>query len=182
MTFQPMTWKLYALASAGAFVATYLVSGPGALTHVRPQASVALTAKKAVPTANVETEIQELADRLESRVHVDATYRAPSRNPFAFGEPPRVPTRQVIAPKVVEAPPPPPLPVAPPFKLTGVAEDRVNGVLQRTAVFSLPNGVVLAREGETVSGSYRIMSIDQDVVTLESISDGSALRLSLARP
>jgi hypothetical protein len=176
-----MTWKLYALVSAGAFVATYLVSGPGALTHVRTQPSVALTAKKAVNTANVESEIQELADRLESHVHGDATYRAPTRNPFAFGEPPRVPTRQVIAPKVIEAPPPP-LPVAPPFKLTGVAEDRVNGVPQRTAVFSLSTGVVLAHEGETVGGSHRIMSIDQDVVTLESVSDGSTLRLSLARP
>jgi len=182
MTFQPMTWKLYALMSAGAFAATYLVSGPGALSHVRPQASVAMTAKRAVPTANVESEIQELADRLESHVRADPNYRAPTRNPFAFGEPPRAPTRQVIAPKVVEAPPPAPLPVAPSIKLTGVAEDRVNGVLQRTAIFSSPTGVALAREGETVGGSYRVVSIDQDTVTLETVSDGSTLRLSLAKP
>ena len=177
-----MTWKLYALVSAGAFVATYLVSGPGALTHVRPQVSTATAAKKATQTTNVESEIQELADRLESHVHADAAYRQPTRNPFAFGEPPRVPTRQVIAPKVVEAPPPPPLPVAPPIKLTGVAEDRVNGVLQRTAIFSSPTGVSLAREGEIVGGNYRVVSIDRDVVTLEAVGDGSPLRLSLAKP
>jgi hypothetical protein len=182
MTFQPMTWKLYALVSAGAFVATYLVSGPGALTHVQPRTSVALTAKKAMPTANVETEIQELADRLEAHAHADPAYHAPTRNPFAFGEPPRVATRQVIAPKVVEAPLPPPLPVAPPIKLTGVAEDRVNGVLQRTAIFSSPTGVALAHEGETVGGGYRVVSIDQDAVTLEAVGDGSPLRLSLAKP
>jgi hypothetical protein len=177
-----MTWKLYALVSAGAFVATYLVSGPGALTqltHVRPQSPAA--AAKAAPAGDVESNIQELADRLESHVRGEVAYRAPTRNPFAFGEPPPPAHRQVIAPKVVETLPPP-VPVAPSVTLSGIAEDRVNGVLQRTAIFSSPTGVALAREGETVGGSYRVVSIDHDVVTLETVSDGSTLRLSLAKP
>jgi hypothetical protein len=178
-----MTWKLYALVSAGAFVATYLVSGPGALTqltHVRPQSPAA--AAKAVPAGNVESNIQELADRLESHVRGEVAYRAPTRNPFEFGEPPRPAHRQVIAPKVVETLPPPPVPVAPSVTLSGIAEDRVNGVLQRTAIFSSSSGVALAREGEMVGGSYRVVSIDHDVVTLETVSDGSTLRLSLSKP
>jgi hypothetical protein len=178
-----MTWKLYALVSAGAFVTTYLVSGPGALTqltHVRPQ-SPAAAAVKTAPASNIENDIQQQADRLESHNRGEVTYHAPTRNPFAFGERPRPAVRQVIAPKVVE-PPPPPIPVAPSVTLSGVAEDRVNGVLQRTAIFSSPTGVTLAREGETVGGSYRVVSIDPSFVTLEAVSDGSTLRLSLSKP
>jgi hypothetical protein len=179
-----MTWKLYGLLSAGAFVATYLVSGPGALTqltHVRAPASPVAAASKAVSTSTVESDIQQLADRLESHVRGETAYRAPTRNPFAFGERPR-PIAKVIAPKVVDAPAPPPVPAPLPFKLSGIAEDRVNGVLQRTAIFSSPTGVVLAREGETIGGSYRLVSIDNGVVTLETIGDGSTLRLSLTTP
>src|SRR6266540_3555301 len=122
-----MTWKLYALVSAGAFVATYLVSGPGALTqltHVRPQSAAAASAKTA-PASNVESNIQELADRLEAHVRGEVTYHAPTRNPFAFGDPPRPAHQQVIAPKIVETPPP--VPVPPSVTLSGIAEDRVNG-------------------------------------------------------
>jgi hypothetical protein len=176
-----MTWKLYALLSAGAFVTTYLVSGPGALTQVTQVRSPRPAAAKPAPPANAESNIQELADRLESRVRGEVTYHAPTRNPFAFGEPPRLAHRQVIAPKVVETPLPP-VPVTPSVTLTGIAEDRVNGALQRTAIFSSATGVALVREGETVGGDYRVVSIDQGSVTLETVSDGSTLRLSLVKP
>jgi hypothetical protein len=178
-----MTWKLYALVSAGAAVATYLVSGPGALTQlaqVRPQNAAAAAAKSA-PAANVESNIQELADRLEAHVRAEVAYRAPTRNPFQFAERPRPVARQVITPKVVETPPPP-VPLPPPFTLSGIAEDRVNGGVQRTAIFSSSTGVTLAHEGETVSGSFRVVSIEPDVVMLENLNGGLPLRLSLARP
>jgi hypothetical protein len=178
-----MTWKLYALVSAGAFVATYLVSGPGALTqltHVRPP-NGAPAATKSAPTANVESDIQEQADRLEAHVRGEVAYRAPTRNPFQFAERPRPVTRQVIAPKVTETPPPP-VPLPPSITLSGIAEDHVNGVLQRTAIFSSPAGVALAREGDIVGVSYRVMTIEQDVVTLDNVNGGLPLRLSLSRP
>jgi len=178
-----MTWKLYALMSAGAFVATYLVSGPGALTqltHVRPQSHPAAAANTA-STVKVENDIQELADRLEAHVRGEVAFRAPTRNPFQFVERPRPAARQVIAPKVIETLPPP-VPLPPSVTLSGIAEDRVNGVLQRTAIFSASNGVTLAHEGDTVGGRYRVVSIDQDFVMLETVSDGSTLRLALAKP
>lgn len=74
------------------------------------------------------------------------------------------------------------MPVTPSVTLTGIAEDRVNGALQRTAIFSSATGVALVREGETVGGDYRVVSIDQGSVTLETVSDGSTLRLSLVKP
>jgi hypothetical protein len=180
MSFQPMTWKLYALLSGAAFVGTYLVSGPAAIPHARPQTS-RVTVPQSAPASTVETDIQVLADRLESHVRGDTTYHPPTRNPFTFGQP-HLSARPVTSPKVAELPPPPPIPVGPSVKLSGIAEDRVNGVLQRTAIFSGPMGVLLAREGETVDGSYRIVSIDENAVTLERASDGTSLRLSLSRP
>jgi len=176
-----MTWKLYALVSAGAFVATYLVSGPGALTqltHVRPPNGAA--AAKSAPAANVESDIQEQADRLEAHVRGEVAYRTPTRNPFQFAERPR-PVTRVIAPKVTETPPPP-VPLPPPITLSGIAEDHVNGVLQFTAIFSSPTGVALAREGDIVGGSYRVMTIEPGVVTLDNVNGGLPLRLSLSRP
>jgi len=178
-----MTWKLYALVSAGAFAATYLVSGPGALTqltHVRPQNGAAVAAKS-TPAATAESDIQQQADRLEAHVRAEVAYRAPTRNPFQFAERPRAAARQVIAPKVTETPPPP-VPLPPPMTLSGIAEDHPNGVLQRTAIFSSSTGVALAREGDIVAGSYRVMSIEQDVVTLDNVNGGLPLRLSLSKP
>jgi hypothetical protein len=66
--------------------------------------------------------------------------------------------------------------------LSGIAEDHPNGVLQRTAIFSSPAGVALAREGDIVAGNYRVMSIEQDVVTLDNVNGGLPLRLSLSKP
>ena len=159
-------------------MATYLVSGPGTLTHVRPQAP-AVT--RPAPRGATDVDIQDLADRLQSRVRGEVSYQAPTRNPFAFGVTRHAERKQVIAPKPPETPVAP-APQAPSIGLSGIASDRVNGSVQRTAIFSSPTGVLLAREGETVGGSYRVVSIDENAVTLETTSDGTTLRLSLSRP
>ncbi|HEY1301974.1 MAG TPA: hypothetical protein VGF24_00390 [Vicinamibacterales bacterium] len=171
-----MTWKLYALLSGGAFVATYLVSAPGTLTPAQPRARSAATTVS--PQVASDVDMQALANHLASRVRDEASYRAPTRNPFEFVEH-RAQPKQVIAPKPIEAPPafvPPP---PPSINLTGVASDHVDGALQRTAIFSSPNGVVLAREGEMVGGIFRVVTIDEDAATLEQVSDGTKLRLLL---
>src|SRR5262245_58323548 len=173
-----MTWRLYALLSGGAFVATYLVSGPRPPVPVHPPAHAATTS---APRANTDdSDIQALADRLQARVRAEMNYKAPTRNPFAFGVTrQRVEPRQVIAPNA--APPAfVPAPVRPSFSLSGIASDRVDGAILRTAIFSAPTGVSLVREGDIVGGTYRVVSIGEDSVTLESTSDGSSLRMSLS--
>ena len=99
------------------------------------------------------------------------------RNPFEFGRVRRPALQQVIAPKlpampVVVAPP------TPPFTLSGIAADHVNGALQRTAIFSGPTGVTLAREGETVGG-YKVVTIAENEAIVESTTDGTTHRLAL---
>jgi hypothetical protein len=172
-----MTWRLYALLSGGAFVATYLVSGqPGTLAPARVSPPRPAAAASSTPST-AEREIQELADRLEGRVRKAVRYQTPTRNPFEFGHARQLPPQQVIAPKlvpVVIAPPPPP---PPPFTLTGVATNRADGAVQRTAIFSGSNGVVLAREGEIVAG-YKVVTIEENAVVVES-SDGTTHRFAL---
>jgi hypothetical protein len=173
-----MTWRLYALLSGGAFVATYLVSGqPGTPTPTPVSQRRAVAGSPAPSTA--ENEIQELASRLEGRVRQALEYQAPTRNPFEFGRVRQPAPQQVIAPKL------PPVPVVlapprPPFMLSGIAADHVNGALQRTAIFSGPTGVTLAREGETVSG-YKVVTIAENEAIVESTTEGTTHRLALAQ-
>jgi hypothetical protein len=173
-----MTWRLYALLSGGAFVATYLVSGqPGTLAPARPAQPQA--AAVAAAPSHAENEIQQLAARLERRVREAASYHTPTRNPFDFGHVPPPKPKRVIAPKLPEVPvvvaPPPP-----PFTLSGIAVNHVDGALQRTAVFATQTGVVLAREGDVVGG-FKVMTIEDDAAVLESTFDASSHRLALSR-
>lgn len=174
-----MTWRLYALLSGGAFVATYLVSGqPGTLTPtgaLQPRPAVASPS-----SSNVENEIQQLADRLEARVREATSYQAPTRNPFNFGPVAQPAPKQVVAPKLPEAPFVPPPPPPPPFTLSGIAANRVDGALQRTGIFSGSSGVQIAREGESVGG-YKVVTIEDNAAVLESPADGRQHRLTLAR-
>ena len=173
-----MTWRLYALLSGGAFVATYLVSGqPGTLAPVRVVQAPPVAVSPA--RSNAENEIQELAARLEGRVRQAASYHAPTRNPFEFGHVRQPAPKLVIPPKLPELPvviaPPPP-----PFTLSGIATNHVDGALQRTAIFSTPTGVVLAREGEMIGG-FKLATVEDDAAVLESTIDASTHRLRLSR-
>jgi hypothetical protein len=57
-----------------------------------------------------------------------------------------------------------------------------NGVTHRTAILSSLQGVSLVKEGETLDTGYRVVSIGEDSVVLESVNDGThtTLRLSNA--
>ena len=55
----------------------------------------------------------------------------------------------------------------------------VDGVAQRTAILSSLQGVTLAKEGDQLATGYRVASIGDDAVTLESTSDGTQSTLRL---
>ncbi|HLG58542.1 MAG TPA: hypothetical protein VI485_24570 [Vicinamibacterales bacterium] len=166
-----MTWKLYALVSGGGLLATYLMSSP---TIVPGRAVPAAAApQRAVRQTQDEIDIQELAARLQARVRAEAEYREPGRDPFRFVA--RQPARQVNSPKphVIEASVPfVAAPVLPSIALSGIATDQIDGVSQRTAVLSTPAGILIVREGESVAGLYRVVTIEDEAVELEA-SDGT---------
>jgi hypothetical protein len=171
-----MTWKLYAVVSAGAFVATYLVSTPK--PEVAQSAAPAAQARTPRPSA-AASEIESLADSLHVRLHSDATFQAPGRDPFHFRTRAQQPPAFVPPPAVVAniPPPPPPLPV---LSLSGIASDVVDGTPQRSAVISLPAGVLIVREGESVAGLYTVVAIGEDTIELQALADGSRRTLRLA--
>jgi hypothetical protein len=171
-----MTWKLYAVVSAGAFVATYLMSSPPN-DRARPISSAAPASAR---QSAAESDIEQLADKLQTRREADVSYRAPGRDPFQFqARPTRSPVVSPAPIAVVEAPRP--VPVLPPLTLSGIASDKVDGELQRAAVLSAPAGVLIVRQGESVAGLYTVVSIGDESVELEATADGSRRTLRLGR-
>jgi hypothetical protein len=105
--------------------------------------------------------------------------RPPARDPFHFQSRVQRPPAFVPPPAVAQdvPPPPPPLPV---LTLSGIASDVVNGTSQRSAVVSLPGGVLIVREGEPVAGLYTVVAIGEDSIELAATADGSRRTLRLS--
>ena len=172
-----MTWKLYAIVSAGAFVATYLMSTPKTeVATARPSAVAPKTSRQQA----AETEIEALADSLHVSLKSDAAFRTPGRDLFRFQAQVQKPPAFVPPPAVVASAPVPVAPPLPVLTLSGVASDVVDGKPKRSAVVSLPNGVLIVREGESVAGLYTVMAIGEDSIELESTSDHSRRTLRLS--
>jgi hypothetical protein len=61
-----------------------------------------------------------------------------------------------------------------------MAASVADGVTQRTAIISSLQGVSLVKEGDVLDAGYRVMSIGDDAVTLESTTDGTQTTLRLS--
>jgi hypothetical protein len=61
-----------------------------------------------------------------------------------------------------------------------MATSVVEGTAQRTAILSSLQGVSLVKEGDLLDTGYRVLSIRDDAVTLESTSDGDQTTLHLS--
>jgi hypothetical protein len=170
-----MTWKLYAVVSAGAFVATYLVSSPSNDLARSTESAAPSVARQSAAGSDIE----QLAERLQ-RQRTAVSYRTPGRDPFRFQ--PRPVRPPVVSPApITVAEAQAPAPVLPLITLSGVATDLVGGEPQRSAVLSAPTGVLIVREGESVAGLYKVVSISDESVELEATADGSRRTLRLGR-
>jgi hypothetical protein len=121
------------------------------------------------------------ADRLKAKLAAVEAYQQPARNAFRFGEPPRR-VEQPSGPSLSEAPPAVVAPPRPPYGLAGLATTVENGVAQRTAILSSLQGVSLVKEGDMIDERYRVVSITDEAVTLESTGDGTQTTLHLPTP
>jgi len=118
--------------------------------------------------------VQSQAVRLRSRMASAPAPGAAIRNPFAFAA--REVTEITMArripmatPPVVQAPPEPDL------VLVGLAEEGST----RTAMLSSGDDLLMATEGQTIVGRYRVSKVDQDAVELVDLSTGATRRLFL---
>jgi len=119
------------------------------------------------------------AERLRAHLASPPPFRAPSRNPFRFYEPPPppAPIRKTNAPAltagVVERAD------RPEVKLVGIAEDPgADGAVRRTAIISAMTQLFFVKEGERVLGRYEVVRITPDAVQLKD-ADGQTFALAL---
>lgn len=169
-----MDWKSTAVISGAGILATWFFSMPP--STIAP-ARVVAPAVRVPQAATSQIDIEKEAARLQARRVEESHYTEPSRNPFRFNAP-REPARATVG--VVAAPPSPVVLPPPPPRITldGVAADTMDAQAQRTAILNTATGLVLAKEGDEVTG-YRVQKIAADAVELVKIDDGSVLRLGL---
>ena len=172
-----MTWKLYAVVSAGAFAATYVMSSPK--TELATNTASAAAPQSSSRQRAAETEIEALANSLHVRLKSDAVFQTPGRDPFRFQTRVEKPSA-FVPPPAVSASAPVPAPVLPVLSLSGIATDVVDGMPRRSAVVSMPTGVLIVREGESVAGLYNVIAIGEDSIELESTGDGARRTLRLS--
>lgn len=167
-----MNWKSTAVGTVATALVAWLAAPSGGPTDrvAEPAAASVARALPALPTLDVE------ADRLAAQRGALAAASTRSRNPFAFASRPA--PRVQRAPAPVEAPPAARRSVQ--VRLAGIASDVVDGVTERTAIFSGPSGVVFAKRGDTVDG-FRVGDVTDRDVALTSLDDGHVERLPLDR-
>ena len=176
-----MTWKAYATVSGATVLAGWLASAPPSNA---PDAGASVPSQTAPRRATPSLDIEREAARLEARVRREVAYSQPQRNPFRFGATgprgsPGIDIAEAASSAetfVPEVPPPPPV------SLVGIAEDQVEQRVERTAILSSPDGVLLVHEGEDVLGQYRVVTIESDAVELVRHADGTTLRLGFGSP
>lgn len=175
-----MTWKVYAAMSGATVMAGWLASAPPSdAPGTGASASSQATLRRTPPSPDIERE----ALRLQARVRREMAYAEPQRNLFRFGAARPIVSAEVEAPvaepptdRAPAAPPPPP----PPVSLAGIAEDQFEQRVERMAILSSREGVLLVHEGDDVLGQYRVVKIDAEAVDLVTLVDGSTLRLGFA--
>ena len=162
----------------GILLAAWLASAAGVATRQRavplPRRSAAAEQLDVV-AANVQSQ----ALRLRERLAAAPALQGPVRNPFAFVE------REAPPPPAVRKPQPaqPPafiqrLIAEPDLVLLGVAEE---GSL-RTAMIGSGDELLMATEGQTIAGRYRVGKVSADAVDLIDLGTGATRRLSLRSP
>jgi hypothetical protein len=126
---------------------------------------------------NVALGVQSQAARLRQRLAVAPAPRAPIRNPFTFAarEPVAVSARpQALAMPVAADPPLPELELV----LLGVAEEGS----ARTAMIGSGDELLMATEGQTLAGRYRVAKVSADAIELVDLVTGATRRLFLKSP
>ena len=176
-----MTWKSTAFVSGVTLLAGWLASERPAPPIVTTPPSATARSPQA---ASAESDIQRQATRLQGRLHREAAFSQPERNLFQFRANASARPAAAAAPAAPAAPAPvevpaPVVPPAPRLSLSGIATNPEGDRIVRTAILSTPEGVVLAKEGDSVLGQYRVDTISDDAVQLTHAITGSPLRLVL---
>ena len=177
MVVQPMMWRTTAVLSSATVVATWLAAGPTQTSE--PSATSSAVRADAAVREDQPTEVAVEAERLRVRLPIPSSYAPSDRDPFSFE---RVQARDA-SPAVA-------IPAgnataavgdadttALGMSLAGIAEDRTDAGVVRTAVVNLFGDVILVREGDSIGDGYRVIRIAADSVALRRERDAATVRL-----
>jgi hypothetical protein len=156
-------------------LAAWLASAAGV---ARPQ-----TVRTSRPSADsteldsVVVNVQSQTTRLRQRLAGAPSPQSPMRNPFTFAAratPPPPPARARKPAVAIENPPLPELELV----LIGIAEQGTT----RTAMIESGNELLMASEGQTLAGRYRVGKVSIDALELVDLETGAIRRLFLRSP
>ena len=173
-----------AVVSGGALLIAWFAVAAGTPEQEGPP-----PAERAQPAAtsgpgSLAADVEEQAQRLRQRLARAPVPDAQPRNPFSFA-PVRAPRPLAAAPPgtvqaatlpadVPDSAPPPPL------VLMGIAEQPTPQGPQRTAVIGGAGAdLFIVKEGEIVSGRYKVKAIGADAIELEDLTTSGFRRLAL---
>jgi len=165
--------------------ATYLVGALLLAAWLASAAGVGRPPFQGVPRRSAESvqldtvalNVQSQASRLRQRLAAAPALQAPIRNPFTFAarEPVATPARpRTLAPPAAAGPPLP----EPELVLLGVAEQGST----RTAMIGSGDELLMAAEGQTLAGRYRVAKVGADAIELVDLGTGATRRLFLKSP
>jgi hypothetical protein len=162
----------------GILLAAWLASAAG--VTMRPRAvPLSRQSAEAIELDAVAANVQSQASRLRERLAAAPALQPSVRNPFAFVERAPAPAPAAKAPPVTVTPPFIQRLIAEPdLVLLGVAEE---GSV-RTAMIGSGEELLMATEGQTVAGRYRVGKVGADAVELIDVGTGATRRLSLRSP
>ncbi len=167
----------YYVVGAG-LLAAWLASAAGVSRSPMPRLPAPGPSADAVQLDAVASDVQSQALRLRARLAAAPAPQAPFRNPFAFvsapaARPARVRPQPIAAPpSIVEAVSEPDL------VLIGIAEQGTT----RTAMVGSGDELLLASEGQTLAGRYRVVKVAVDAIELVDLGTGTTRRLFLKSP
>src|SRR5262245_23822026 len=175
-----MTAKRAAAYCGGGLILLAGFSFAAGVGRQTPDASHAPAPVETSGTTDLAAEVKAQTQRLASRLAQAPRPVEPVRNPFTFAprESARRPARTAAAlPPVAEAPL---LPAEPAIELVGVAENKTEQGLVRTAIVSALSGdLFLVKEGETLAGRYKVKAVGADAIELTDMLSGEIRRLAL---
>ncbi len=129
-------------------------------------------------------DVQSQAVRLRQKLATAPAPQTPIRNPFSFAD------RSAPAPRALRRAAPLPIlepapsgPVEPELLLLGIAEQRTDAGIVRTAMMGgAGNDLFMVVAGQTVAGRYRVVGVGTDAVELKDEVTGLTRRLALRPP
>lgn len=173
--------KAAAYSGGGLLLLAWLASAAGLVQQTPPRDRSPQPVETS-GTTTLAADVQAQTARLKSRLASAPSPQVPVRNPFAFAakQSRPEPVTSTTPSSEPSAPLQPLEPIEPAIDLVGVAEERTPKGLVRTAIISALSGEVFwVKEGELISGRYRVKAVGADAVELIDLLSNGLRRLTL---